>query len=105
MPICHRCGIACFDTESHRCSREASGAAVYFPKELVPRTRLVLFGAVSGGLWSVVPVFFVELWKPFGQAATAVLVGAVVGVLMAYSLMLPLRRWLLLDDIPKRGAA
>ena len=66
---------------------------MYFPRHLRGRTRLALFGAFVGLLWSLVPLALVDLWLPKGQALTIVVTGATVGALLSAALAWPLTRW------------
>jgi len=51
-----------------------------------PHLRVVLFGFVSGLLWSIVPAFLSEIYKPFGQMVTVCLSGIICGIIVSYIL-------------------
>ncbi len=53
--------------------------------------RIILFGVVSGLVWSLIPGTLSELWYSRGQTLTILLSGIVSGVLVSVLLAKPLR--------------
>jgi hypothetical protein len=80
------------ESESHVCTSAPAGAALYFGSSLSLPARLMLFGALAGVAWAVVPWFLIDMIRPPGQAVTAFASGAMTGALVALLLAFPLRQ-------------
>jgi hypothetical protein len=90
MTICKSCGIAYLDGEAHTCRGEPTGAALYFGAGRSLHVSLMMFGAVAGVIWAIVPWVLVDMIHPVGQAATVFVAGAITGVVMSQLLAIPL---------------
>jgi hypothetical protein len=55
--------------------------------------RVLLFGVVSGVIWSVVPGTLAELFRSPGATATVIVSGVLSGVLTSFVLKTPLARF------------
>ena len=90
MTVCKSCGIAYLDGEAHTCRAEPTGAALYFGADSSLSMSLLMFGAVAGVIWAVVPWVLVDMIQPVGQAATVFASGAITGVIVSRLLAIAL---------------
>ncbi len=54
--------------------------------------RTILFGTVSGLMWSIVPLTVSELWSSVGQTVSVLVAGSVTGVCVSLIICQPLCR-------------
>ena len=90
MPVCRTCGVAHLDSEAHACEATANGAALYFGVGHTRRVSLMMFGAVAGAIWAIVPLVLLDMFHPVGQAITVFVAGVMTGIVMSQLLAITL---------------